>query len=158
MPRPDAGKKKARRLRATGFFKITPPLPCAADPLNMLGATCGTRRMAFDFQLRPVGCHRSFVPRFVIFTVQGFCGESRTGQGKICFLLLLPKNNCDVARHSAVAVPLHRLDRRLPQVKFRKDFSLLERICLREQRWLVQRPCSKRETVIRWRTKFRCRK
>ena len=32
----------------------TPPLPCVTVPLNLL-ETDGTRRVAFDFQLRPVG-------------------------------------------------------------------------------------------------------
>jgi len=61
---------------------MTPPLPCAATPLNMLMTTCGARRMTFDFQSRPVGCHREQTPGFRIITVQGFSHESRTGQGK----------------------------------------------------------------------------
>src|SRR5206468_12954513 len=34
--------------------KRTPPLPCVTVPLNLL-ETGGTRRVAFDFQSRPVG-------------------------------------------------------------------------------------------------------
>ncbi len=62
--------------------KKTPPLPCVTVPLNLL-ETGGTRRIAFDFQSRPVGHNRSYSPLSYQLRFKDIVSNHVHRQGKV---------------------------------------------------------------------------
>jgi hypothetical protein len=73
----------------------TPPLPCVTVPLNLL-ETDGTRRVAFDFQLRPVGHNLNYCSVYYLLRFKDIVSNHVHRQGKFSMIdlefPLLPKN------------------------------------------------------------------
>ena len=90
-------------LRHSSFVsKETPPMPCVTVPLNLF-CNKGTGRVAFDFQLRPVGYNRNFESqdRFILRFKE--CVEHHEPGRENLFLLSKEQSALAVA----LSVPLH---------------------------------------------------
>jgi hypothetical protein len=67
------------------YKKKTPPVPCVTVPLNLL-ETGGTRRVAFDFQSRPVGYNRDSDPVSYLLRFKDIVSNHVHRQGKSSIL------------------------------------------------------------------------